>query len=127
MQTFLNTVVRDSWEKDIEGEEPFIETVVAMMNSRNAIENRAVDLRGLNKARAKRGRPLFLPYQTTHLRLSQAQERAHRDGMLSREDAGLHRVRGHFKIRKTGLYWWHPFFRGDPAKPVERQQYKVKV
>ena len=127
INAFFNDVVRTSWESDIEGEPPFAETIIAMMNSRNAVEHRPVDLSGLNKARAKRGRSLFLPYKTTHLQLSQAQTRAFRAGLLSREEAGQHRVRGHFKIRKTGIYWWHPFFRGDAAKPVQREQYKVKA
>jgi hypothetical protein len=125
LYNFLNQVVGASWEPDIEGEAPFAETVIAMMNSRNAIEHRPVDLTGLNRARAKKRRPLFLPYRTTHLRLSQAQTRAFRAGLLSREDAGRHRVRGHFKIRRTGVYWWSPFFRGDPAKPIARQEYTV--
>jgi hypothetical protein len=126
LTSFLNQVVTLSWEQDILGEGPFVETVIAMMNSRNAIETRPVDLTGLNRARAKKRRPLFLPYRTTHLRLSQAQTRAFRAGLLSKEDAGRHRVRGHFKIRKTGVYWWSPFFRGDPAKPIQRQEYMVE-
>jgi hypothetical protein len=67
-----------------------------------------------------------MPYQTTHLRLSQAQTRAFRAGLLTREEAGRHSVRGHFKIRRTGVYWWSPFFRGDPTKLVQRQEYKVE-
>ena len=126
LRNFLNMVVAQSWEQDILGEAPFAETVIAMMNSRNAIETRPVDLTGLNRSRAKRRKPLFLPYRTTHLRLSQAQTRAFRAGLLSKEDAGRHRVRGHFKIRKTGVYWWSPFFRGDPAKPIHRQEYVVE-
>jgi hypothetical protein len=124
--TFLNDIVLKSWEPDIEGEPPMIETVIAMMNSRNAIETRPVDLTSLNKQRIKRGRPTFLSYRTTHLRLSQAQTRAFRAGLLSKADAGRHRVRGHFKIRRTGVYWWSPFFRGDPTKPVKRQEYVVE-
>ncbi|MBO4228366.1 hypothetical protein [Bradyrhizobium neotropicale] len=127
LERFLKYVVRASWEQDIEGEPPFAETVIAMMNSRNAIEHRSVDLSTLNKSRAKRGRPLFLPYKTTQLRLSQAQTRAFRAGLLTREDAGRHRVRGHFKIRKTGVYWWSPFFRGEPTKQAQRQEYKVAL
>jgi hypothetical protein len=122
---FARNVVGGSWEADIEGEPPFADTVIAMMNSRNAIEHRSVDLSALNKSRVKRGRQPFIPYRTTHLRLSQAQQRAFRAGLLSREDAGRHRVRGHFKIRKTGVYWWSPFFRGDPNKPTDRTEYKV--
>jgi hypothetical protein len=126
LTTFLNDVVGQSWEPDIEGEAPFVETIIAMMNSRNAVEHHPVDLTALNKSRTKRGRPPFLSYRTTHLQLSQAQKRAFRAGLLSREDAGRHRVRGHFKIRKTGVYWWSPFFRGDPTKPIHRQEYEVQ-
>ena len=39
-----------------------------------------------------------------------------RADLLSREEAGWHSVRGHFKIRKTGVYWWSPFYRVDPTK-----------
>lgn len=124
-KSFLHDIVGYSWEADVEGEPPFVETVIAMMNSRNAIEHRPVDLTALNKSRVKRRKAPFLPYRTTHLRLSQAQTRAFRAGLLSREDAGRHRVRGHFKIRKTGVYWWSPFFRGDPTKPLDRREYTV--
>ncbi|MCD9821231.1 hypothetical protein [Bradyrhizobium japonicum] len=125
LDRFMTYVIKASWEPDIEGEPPYAETVIAMMNSRNAVEHHPADLSALNKSRAKRGRPIFLSYRTTHLRLSQAQQRAFRAGLLTREEAGLHRVRGHFKIRKTGVYWWSPFFRGDPDRALERQEYEV--
>jgi len=126
MESFLSEIIQLSWEPDIEGEPPFAETIIAMMNSRNAIEYRDVDLSALNKSRVKRRKQPFLPYQTTHLRLSQAQNRAFRAGLLTREQAGQHSVRGHFKIRKTGVYWWSPFERGDPSKPLHRAEYKVE-
>ena len=126
LMAFLHQVVAHSWEQDILGEAPFAETIIAMMNSRNAIETRPVDLSALNKARAKKKRPQFLPYRTTHLRLSQAQTRAFRAGLLSREEAGRHSVRGHFKVRKTGVWWWSQFERGDPTKPLLRGEYKVE-
>jgi hypothetical protein len=43
------------------------------------------------------------------------------DGSISlRADVAAHYVRGHFKNRQSGLYWWNPFVRGkgDPAKRV---------
>jgi hypothetical protein len=119
-------MITATWEKDIEGEAPMVETVIAMMNSRNpVVEHRDVDLTALNKSRAKMKRQTFLPYRTTHLRLSQAQQRAFRDGLMTREQAGWHSVRGHFKVRKTGIYWWTPFYRGLPGKEVERREYSV--
>lgn len=126
LDNFMQFVVRQSWEPDIEGEAPMAETVMALMNSRNAVEHRDTDLTALNKKRAKMKRPTFLPYRTTHLRLSQAQTRAFRAGLMTREQAGLHSVRGHFKLRKSGIYWWSPFFRGDPTRPVEREEYALE-
>ena len=123
---FLQNIL-PAWEKDVEGEPSMVEAVIAMMNSRNAVEHRSVDLTKLNKARAKHKRSTFAQYRTTHLRLSQAQQRAFRAGLMSREEAGLHRVRGHFKIRKTGIYWWSPFFRGDPTRPALRDEYKMEA
>lgn len=125
LRRFMNDIVVRSWEADIMGEAPFVETVVAMFNSRNATQHNPVDLSRLNKARAKRGKPALLSYHTTELRLSQAQTRAFRAGLMSREEAGRHTVRGHFKIRKTGVYWWSPFERGDPTRRLQRDEYRV--
>jgi hypothetical protein len=124
MDAFLTDILTN-WKHDIEGEPPFAETIIGLMNSRNAVEHRPVDLTALNKQRTKRGRPTFLPYRTTHLRLTQAQTRALRDGVMSRQEAGQHTVRGHFKVRKHGIYWWTPFYRGDPTRPLHRQEYEV--
>jgi len=37
----------------------------------------------------------------------------------------LHTVRGHFKIRKTGIFWWPHFMRGDPQKGAITKDYTV--
>jgi hypothetical protein len=125
LRNFMEMVVRQSWEADIEGEAPMAETVMALMNSKNAVEYHDVDLKALNKSRAKMKRQQFLPYRVTDLRLSQAQRRAFHAGLITREQAGLHSVRGHFKVRRTGVYWWHPFERGDPSKPLQRKEYSL--
>lgn len=45
---------------------------------------------------------------------------------ISREAARQHLVRGHFKIRRTGVYWWSPFLRGDGTRgTVKRVEYEV--
>jgi hypothetical protein len=43
---------------------------------------------------------------------------------LSREAARKHPVRGHFNVRKTGIYWWSPFPRGTD-EPIQRTRYAV--
>jgi hypothetical protein len=46
--------------------------------------------------------------------------------VVARRGWRWHSVRGHFKIRKTGVYWWSPFYRVDPTKQTVRQEYKVE-
>lgn len=40
---------------------------------------------------------------------------------------GLHWVCGHFKVRKTGIYWWSPHLRGDPAKDLTKVPREILV
>lgn len=40
-------------------------------------------------------------------------------------DISAHTVRGHFKKRATGTFWWHPFIRGT-GTPRKRDAYIVK-
>jgi hypothetical protein len=40
------------------------------------------------------------------------------------EHRSAHLVRGHFKQRKSGLFWWNPFVRGK-GKLNKREAYQV--
>lgn len=135
MIDFFSIMIRDpaklgkmieNWEHDIEGEGPFIEFFLAMLNSRNCVEREPIDLRKLNKAREKRGKSALLDYTKVKLVLSRSQGRAARAAGIDRQGPGLHSVRGHFKVRKTGVYWWHDFERGDPTRPAARTLYAVE-
>jgi hypothetical protein len=116
-----------SWEADIQGEATWIECFLAMLNSKNpVIEHEAADLTKLNRARVRRGRPEFLTYKKTRLVMSRSQQRIADARGVDRETARQHLVRGHFKIRRTGVYWWAPFLRGDPTRgPIKRDTYEV--
>jgi hypothetical protein len=47
-------------------------------------------------------------------------------GVVSRRtDLAAHYVRGHFKVRKSGVYWWNAFIRGS-GTPRQRRAYVVK-
>jgi hypothetical protein len=115
------------WEADMQGEGGWVQCLLAMLNSRNpVVEHTPIDLTKLNKARRKSGKAEFLPYAKTRLTMSRSQQRIARAHGLDRETARQHLVRGHFKIRKTGVYWWAPFLRGDARKgEVPRQEYDV--
>ena len=80
----------------------------------------------LNKARAKAGKPALMDYHELTLRLSPGELReAHARGV--RGPSHAHMVRGHFKVRATGVYWWRPFIRGDMAEGFTEKRYRVKA
>lgn len=55
-----------------------------------------------------------------------ALEKVSDDGTItSNVGMAAHYVRGHFKQRKSGVYWWSPFVRGS-GEPRKRAAYAVK-
>lgn len=113
-----------SWKLDVEGEGPFVEFFLAMLNSRNCITREPVDLIKFNRARAKQRKPPMLNYTRLKLSLSNNQRRATAASGMPHDTARWHLVRGHFKVRKTGVYWWSSFGRGDPKRAgVKREKY----
>lgn len=113
---------------DIEAEPDILRCVLMMLNSRNLTETRpGPDLAKINKARAKGGKPPLLPYSTIRISLSRALHRRAAGGATGAPDGvRAHIVRGHFKVRKTGVFWWAPFMRGDPARgTVARKAHEV--
>jgi hypothetical protein len=116
--------------KDIEGEPTMLRAAIMLLNSRNLAEHEPRPTPPkLNAARARRGKPPLLSY--THVRVRLTRALAARAGMAAdaRQPSRLHLVRGHFKIRATGVYWWSPFARGtpDPAHPIDRQHRHVAM
>lgn len=62
-------------------------------------------------------------YTVLHL---SAIETVEEDGTIkSKLDTAAHYVRGHFKQRKHGVYWWSPFIRGT-GEPRKREAYIVE-
>jgi hypothetical protein len=107
---------------DITGEPGLLRCVILLLNSRNMTAAEAVPAPAkLNKARAQKGKQPLLDYTTIRIRLSRAM--ATRAGSVDeRSPSRFHVVRGHFKVRKTGIYWWNDFGRGDPTQGAVRQQ-----
>jgi hypothetical protein len=122
-QILPGTPVYEGYCSDLGGELPFIESFLLLLNSRNTIiEQRRDDFVRLNRARAKRARPPLKEFINTNIRLSRTQ--ANRLGTPADRDAARpHLVRGHFKLRRSGCYFWTSHVRGR-GQPVPRD-YKV--
>lgn len=105
--------------QDVSSEIGHIIGTLILMNSKNCVEFKPVEPPPkLNKARRKAGKTELLPYSTVEITLNRPSARAAEDGRGSAEAMRLHLVRGHFKVRKTGVYWWHHHMRGDESVGV---------
>jgi hypothetical protein len=114
--------------KDVSDELGHMIATLVLMNSKNCVEVRPVEPPAkLNKARLKQGKTELLPYSTVEITLNRAAQRAGAGASASeREAMRLHLVRGHFKVRKTGVFWWHHFMRGDETRGVvERKAHTI--
>lgn len=103
----------------------FVESLLICMNSRNLVEiGDAPDLFRLNRARAKSGKAPFAAVRPIRLSLSKIARRKFDAACAAGGgDVNRHWVMGHYKIRKSGVFWWSPFVRGNvgdapsPPKP----------
>lgn len=103
----------------------FILGLLMVLNSRNLIEYSApIVFDKLNKARKAKGAPPLHAHREIRLGLSLVQRNRLGGGRTS--DLMAHLVRGHFKVRRTGLFWWSPHVRGKGEPPTGRP-YIVKA
>jgi hypothetical protein len=87
-----------------------------LINCRNAVEQEAVDAPvKLNKARRAKGRTEIGPYKLVRLSLRDKVRRRYEHQGGSRREIAGGLVIGHFKVRKSGVYWWSAFYRGTPT------------
>lgn len=125
-QQFYNAIA-DLSRSDWAGEPAYLLAVIGLLNARNAVDvGAAADYSKLNRARARRGRaPLF---EHKVLKIAQRQEhRVYGDDGARGDYAPMrgHFVRGHFKTRRTGIYFWHPHARGSFERGVIEKTYEV--
>ncbi|MBY3150907.1 hypothetical protein HFO56_00495 [Rhizobium laguerreae] len=97
-----------------------------LMNCRNAIEQEYVEAPAkLNKARRAKGRPEIGPYRIVKLKLRPKQKRLYEQRGYTGIQMSGGLVIGHFKVRKTGVFWWSPFVRGIYSHEAPRTVHMV--
>jgi hypothetical protein len=120
--TTICNLSRHDWA----GEPAYLLAVIGLLNARNAVETDTVDYCKLNRARMKRGKPPL--YEHKLLKIAHRQHRR----VYANGDGGdytpmrQHFCRGHFKIRRTGVFFWHPHLRGDPARGRIEKDYELR-
>lgn len=98
--------------------------ILFLLHCKNINKEKTNPSRALNTKRKKAGRTELLSFYTLKLRLPGKKQSGH----IAKSKGGsnrLHFCRGHFKRRKTGLYYWQPHIRGRNKKGVVLKDYEV--
>src|SRR5690606_7069330 len=95
-----------------------------LLNCRNAVDVEKVPApEKLNKQRAKKGRAPVAEHHLVKVHLSPTRKKVYeaRGGTARNVRGGL--VMGHFKVRKGGIFWWSPHWRGSPTEATSPKTY----
>lgn len=105
-----------------------IGATLTAMNSPRVIEKTEKDFTEWNKKRVKRGQHTLSNHITINLKREIIDAlKAQNASLVDPDDKGhrkLHWRRGHFKHRKTGIFWWSPHLAGLGDEAQEKT-YKV--
>lgn len=100
---------------------------LAFLSCRNV---HGVDLEPTARHRKKARKRAKLPpykYHVLNVFLEQPEVSAREHQGGTHQSPRLHRVMGHFKVRKTGRFWWGSYIRGRANKGVVDKDYRVKI
>ena len=117
----IHQLARSDWA----GEVAYLLAVIGLMNARNASELTPSNYAKLNRARSKVGKPPLFEHHI--LKIHERQQRRVGAGASHATHAPMrgHFVAGHWKIRKTGIFFWHPFKRGDFSRGTVSKDYHL--
>jgi hypothetical protein len=125
----INTLARDCHEE-------VTVTIAALLalNARNVKEVSVRPSEKLNKKRRKAGRVPFFEYKVLDIFLGGIRDipsgRGRRAAAIQqwlKSPPRLHSVIGHFKRRKSGIFWWHSHMRSTSEHGVIVKDYRVRM
>lgn len=111
-------------QSDWAGEMIYWMGILGLMNCQNAVNVTHIDNSEWNKRRKRLGQKPRVDHHVCSIRLGRA-ERV--EGLPAGEMTATraHFVRGHFKVRRSGIFWWSPYVRGDLALGFAHKTYSV--
>jgi len=111
---------------DWAGEPGFLLAVIGLLNARNTTQIVVPDLSRLNKARTKRGVPPLFEHKVLRIAARQV-KRVYAPGEPCGDHAPMRETfrRGHFKKRRTGIFFWSPHLMGDAKRGRIEKDYRL--
>jgi hypothetical protein len=104
----------------------FLMSALLLINTKNGTTVAPSDLDALNRKRRRLGRKPLFSYHTVELSLSKTQNRRLAAAGIAADERRAHLVRGHFKLRRSGVYWWTPHVRGNAKLGFVGKEYNVE-
>lgn len=125
--------VKNDFSRDLNDDLRIAVCALIASNCRNVEEISTTISAKLNKKREKNGKAPFFSYRILDIFLKDARALPSGGGRrsaaikaaLTSPAIRLHGVRGHFKKRKTGIFWWRNHIRGDKAQGIVAKDYRV--
>jgi hypothetical protein len=114
-------------QADWSGEIRYLFSVLGLFNARNVVEVERVDKTKHNKARAKHGNPPLCSHTILKIRAMHRRSFLGVRGEGSHGDVRRNFCSGHWKNRRTGLFWWNPHWRGNPQRGTITHDYLVET
>jgi hypothetical protein len=111
--------------RDWAGEPAYLEATLALLNARNASVTEYVDRADYNRKRAKKGQHSLASHHLLKIHPRQLVKIRGKDAHGRDAELRAHFVRGHWKVRATGVFFWRPFVRGDRKLGEVHKTYEV--
>jgi hypothetical protein len=119
-------VIRHMLMEDWRGEVRFTVAMLGLLNARNVSETETVDKTEHNRKRAKKAQPPLCSHTLLKIRPKLKPMLVHGRNWQQRQmDVRAHFVRGHFKQRATGVFWWSTHMRGSEDRGFVTKDYEI--
>ena len=110
--------------EDWGGEFRYVLSILGLLNTRNVVHRTPVDNTVMNEKRARHGKRELFSHTLLKVRPSIVVYPGR--GSSSHRDLRFHYVRGHFKQRKTGLFFWSHHARGSIEHGTVMKDYELE-
>lgn len=123
----IHNTILDYAVEDWGGEARFILAALGLLNARNTSEIELISKDEHNAKRAKQGRPPLFSHHLLKIHPFQMNQLVRDErGVIRTGELRSHFVRGHWKERSSGLYWWNTHRRGNYKVGLSSKTYEVE-